>query len=85
MPSHVFVPMHVGLSSTPAPTLEHMPTLPVTLQAWQVVMHDELQQTPSTQKLLKQAPVPLHATPTSSSQSFRALHDCVVPEQPVSS
>jgi hypothetical protein len=36
-------------SSCPEGTFEQMPTFPATLQAWQGVLHEVLQQTPSTQ------------------------------------
>jgi hypothetical protein len=60
IPSQVFVPTQFGESSMPTPTFEQVPMLPVMLQAWQVVLHAVLQQTPSAQKLLRQSPAAAH-------------------------
>jgi hypothetical protein len=70
-PSHEPVFPHGGCgvqracgSASPAPTLEHEPALPVTLQAWQVPQAEAEQHTLSTQKLpVRQSLVAVHAWP----------------------
>ncbi len=53
MPSHEFVPTHVGESSEPVEAFEHIPRFPGTLQALQDPVQEESQQTPSTQMPLE--------------------------------
>jgi hypothetical protein len=62
-PSHEFVPIQPGKSSFALGTFVHVPTLPATLQALHVPAHVALQQTPSTQKPLKQSPAAPQTAP----------------------
>ena len=57
-------PLHIGVTLQLAPVVvEQVPTLPVRLQAWQAPAQAELQQTPSTQKPLVHAALPLQVAP----------------------
>ena len=59
-PSQAFIPSQMPAgneSCCPCGMFEHVPTEPVTLQAWHLVVQELLQQTPSTQLLL------VHSTP----------------------
>jgi hypothetical protein len=67
-PLQVFGAVHVPGSCWKAGTLAQVPTLPVTLQAWQVPAHVELQQTPSMQLPLKHWLLSVHAEPLLSRQ-----------------
>jgi hypothetical protein len=57
-------PLHVGVTGQLAPVVvEQVPTLVDRLHAWQAPAHAELQQTPSTQKPLVHAALPLQVAP----------------------
>jgi hypothetical protein len=62
-PSHEFVPVQPGASSLALGTLTQAPTLPGTLQDLQVPVQELLQQTASTQKLLKHSVLAAHPAP----------------------
>jgi hypothetical protein len=81
MPSHVFVPTQLGESSIPTATFAHVPMLPAMLHALQVSGHAVLQQTPSTQKLLKQSLAAAQVWAFSFLQAPFPSHE-LVPMQP---
>jgi hypothetical protein len=81
MPSHVFVPMQFGESSTPDARFEHVPMLPAILHAWHVVMHALLQQTPSAQNWLKHSLLAAQTCPCSFLQAPLPSH-VFAPMQP---
>jgi hypothetical protein len=65
-PLQLLEPVQFGASSSPASVLEQVPTKPGTLHCLQSPAHEVWQQTPSTQKLLRQSPAAgLHGVPIS--------------------
>jgi len=65
-PLHELTPVHAVVakgSSCPKGTFTQLPAEPVTLHAWQVARHPELQQTPSMQNPLAHWFVPVQALP----------------------
>jgi hypothetical protein len=68
-PSHEFVPVQPGASSMPFGTLTHLPTFPGTLHDLHEEPQAASQQTPSTQKPLKQSPAAAHVLPLATLQA----------------
>jgi hypothetical protein len=74
-PSHALVMLDGQVSSAcPKATLVQVPTLPVTLHAWQLPLHAVLQHTPSTQLPLRQSPFAAHVSPFVNTQAPALLH-----------
>lgn len=61
---------HAFSTSVPAARLVHVPTVPARLQAWQPLVHDVLQHTPSTQLPDAHSQVLVHVLPS----AFVATH-----------
>jgi len=75
-PLQLVDPAHSFAGSVFAGTLVHVPRLPVTLHAWQVVPHAVLQQYPSTQLALTQSVATAHVSPLAFLHA-PAEHTCV--------
>jgi hypothetical protein len=85
-PSHdCDAPEQVPTSSWPAVTFEQVPTVPVRLQAWHVVVQALLQQTPSTQLPLKHSTVLAQPSPISFLQTPMPSQDWFTPEHVLTS